>query len=102
VNKKKQKNFIPLGHGMRQRQRHTQPPKILVMPAKAGISTHGPVPLCGKEKFFCEQKKQKNFCPGPWVEAMPAPHALSQGSKSFLLLFFKKEALTSLPLPSLP
>jgi hypothetical protein len=44
-----------------------------------------------KELLFLKKKKQKNFCSwGLWH----AP-ATARSSKSFLLLFFKKEALSS-------
>jgi hypothetical protein len=42
-----------------------------------------------KKAFFFEKKKQKTF--GPWTE--PFPKGRNQMSKSFLVLFFKKELL---------
>jgi hypothetical protein len=44
------------------------------------------------KRFFFEKKKQKTF--GPWTVLLKTPGA--QISKSFLLLFFKKEALSFL------
>jgi hypothetical protein len=56
-----------------------------------------------KEKmFFFEKKNQKTF-PGRFARMCPRPSARSKprsAFKSFLLLFFKKEALPSLPIPS--
>jgi hypothetical protein len=57
------------------------------MPAKAGIPTHEPMPRYTKEEA-------KNIIhSGTMRVTTTVPHALSQGSKSFLVLFFKKEPL---------
>jgi hypothetical protein len=51
-----------------------------------------------QQNLFCEKKKQKTFAPAP---ALPAAdvrkRARGQTDKSFLVLFFKKEHLTSSP-----
>jgi hypothetical protein len=49
--------------------------------------------LCGGEvrMFFFEKKNQKTFA----LRAEPVRKGRSQTEKSFLLLFFKKEALSS-------
>jgi hypothetical protein len=44
-----------------------------------------------RKRFFFEKKKQKTFI--RWVCGNAGGLPLSQKSKSFLLLFFKKEAL---------
>jgi hypothetical protein len=50
-----------------------------------------------RKRFFFEKKKQKTFANwGPWQA-----RANARRTKSFLLLFFKKEALSSF-LPFLP
>jgi hypothetical protein len=41
-----------------------------------------------KELLFLKKKKQKNFCSN---DALPFSPPQAQGSKSFLVLFFKKE-----------
>jgi hypothetical protein len=43
--------------------------------------------------FFSEEKNQKTFMSLAWVTA--ASPIIPPGSKSFLLLFFKKEVLPS-------
>ena len=45
----------------------------------------------GKEVFFFEKKKQKTFACGVRRFVQPANPTLPVTSKSFLLLFFKKE-----------
>jgi len=47
-----------------------------------------------------KKARQKLFYAGSWAKVLPTPTA--QGQKSFLLLFFKKEALPSLNLPRGP
>jgi hypothetical protein len=52
--------------------------------------------------FFFVKKNQKTF-PGRFARMCPRPSARSKprsAFKSFLLLFFKKEALPSLNIPS--
>jgi hypothetical protein len=45
-----------------------------------------------KEVFFFEKKNQKTFAPAPWPPcAILRQRARQQTSKSFLVLFFKKE-----------
>jgi hypothetical protein len=46
-----------------------------------------------RKVFFFEKKKQKTF--GCWAPSYP--QARSKINKSFLLLFFKKENLSSFP-----
>jgi hypothetical protein len=47
----------------------------------------------GSKRFFFEKKNQKTFMTlAPRVQAISPPHE-NQMDKSFLLLFFKKEAL---------
>jgi hypothetical protein len=74
-----------------------------VMPAKAGIhdfpeqtrsSPRRPMPIERKKALlFCEQKRSKKNFDSPRASATPAPTPAV--TKSFLLLFFKKEALSS-------
>jgi hypothetical protein len=55
----------------------------------------------GRKRRFLKKSGTKNFCyAGSWALAAPTPRA--QQSKSFLLLFFKKEALPTLTLSSPP
>jgi hypothetical protein len=55
-----------------------------------------------RKRFFFEKKKQKTFTPlASRLCARLSPHE-NQMDKSFLLLFFKKEALASFLQPNNP